>query len=90
MPYIEEVQAPHIDDSQTLDVQYILQGGRVLRQPPPAAVARPLEETSAPNEARAEDDEILRQLHSTQARISIWSLLASSSTHRDVLTRALS
>ena len=90
VPYIEEVQAPHIDDSQTLDVQYILQGGRVLRQPPPAAVARPLEETSTPKEARAEDDEILRQLHSTQARISIWSLLASSSTHRDVLTRALS
>ncbi|RVW93377.1 hypothetical protein CK203_022397 [Vitis vinifera] len=90
VPYIEEVQAPHIDDSQTLDVQYILQGGRVLRQPPPAAVARPLEETSAPKEARAEDDEILRQLHSTQARISIWSLLASSSTHRDALTRALS
>ncbi|RVW97606.1 Retrovirus-related Pol polyprotein from transposon opus [Vitis vinifera] len=41
-------------------------------------------------EVRAEDDEILRQLQSTQARISIWSLLASSSTHRDALTRALS
>ncbi|RVW66340.1 hypothetical protein CK203_065238 [Vitis vinifera] len=41
-------------------------------------------------EVREEDDEILRQLQSTQARISIWSLLASSSTHRDALTRALS
>ncbi|RVW29023.1 hypothetical protein CK203_088881 [Vitis vinifera] len=41
-------------------------------------------------EVRAEDDEILRQLQSTQARISIWSLLASSSTHRDALIRALS
>ncbi|RVW71793.1 hypothetical protein CK203_055182 [Vitis vinifera] len=36
-----------------------------------------------------EDDEILRQLRTTQARISIWSLLASSSTHRDALVRAL-
>ena len=32
----------------------------------------------------------MRQLWSTQARISIWSLLASSSTHRDALIRALS
>ncbi|RVW90362.1 Transposon Ty3-I Gag-Pol polyprotein [Vitis vinifera] len=46
--------------------------------------------TSSQEEVRAEDDEILRQLQSTQARISIWSLLASSSTHRDALTRALS
>ncbi|RVW56783.1 Retrovirus-related Pol polyprotein from transposon 17.6 [Vitis vinifera] len=61
-----------------------------MRQPPPAA-ARPVEGTSASQEeVRAEDDEILRQLQSTQARISIWSLLASSSTHRDALTRALS
>ena len=59
-----------------------------MRQPPPAA-ARPVEGTSAPEEVRAEDDEILRQLQSTQARISIWSLLASSSTHRDALIRAL-
>ncbi|RVW12352.1 hypothetical protein CK203_104923 [Vitis vinifera] len=36
-----------------------------------------------------EDDEILLQLRTTQARISIWSLLASPSTHRDALVRAL-
>ena len=60
-----------------------------MRQPPPAAV-RPVEGTSASEEVRVEDDEILRQLQSTQARISIWSLLASSSTHRDALIRALS
>ncbi|RVW92143.1 hypothetical protein CK203_027058 [Vitis vinifera] len=54
------------------------------------AAARPLGGTSSQEEVRAEDDEILRQLQSTQARISIWSLLASSSTHRDALTRALS
>ncbi|XP_059596919.1 uncharacterized protein LOC100852852 [Vitis vinifera] len=90
IPDVEEVQAPHSDDPQTLDVQYILRGGRVVRQPPPAA-ARPVEGTFASQEeVRAEDDGILRQLQSTQARISIWSLLASSSTHRDALTRALS
>ncbi|KAJ9691124.1 hypothetical protein PVL29_013344 [Vitis rotundifolia] len=80
IPDVEEVQAPCVEDPQTLDVQYILRGGRVMRQPPPAA-ARPVEGISAPEEVRAEDDEILRQLQSTQARISIWSLLASSSTH---------
>ncbi|XP_034689106.1 uncharacterized protein LOC117916976 [Vitis riparia] len=89
IPDVEEVQAPYVDDSQTLDIQYVLRGGRVMRQPPPSA-ARPVEGTSAPEEVRAEDDEILRQLQSTQARISIWSLLASSSTHRDALIRALS
>ena len=59
-----------------------------MRQPPPAA-ARPVEGISASEEVRVEDDEILRQLQSTQARISIWNLLASSSTHRDALIRAL-
>ena len=29
-------------------------------------------------------------MHTNEARISIWSLLASSSTHRDALIRALS
>ncbi|RVW84879.1 hypothetical protein CK203_039490 [Vitis vinifera] len=58
---VEEVQAPYVDDSQTLDIQYVLRGGRVMRQSPPAA-ARPVEGT----------------------------LLASSSTHRDALIRALS
>ena len=58
---VEKVQTPHINDSQTLDVQYILREGRILRQPPPA-VARPLEGISALEEVRVEDDEILRQL----------------------------
>ena len=61
-----------------------------MRQPPPAAATRPLGGTSSQEEVRAEDDEILRQLQSTQARIFIWSLLASSNTHWDALTRALS
>ena len=37
-----------------------------------------------------EDDEIIKQLQSTHARISIWSLLTSSTTHRETLIRALS
>ena len=49
-----------------------------------------MEGTSSYEEVRREDDEILRQLQSTQAHISIWSLLASSSTHKDALIRALS
>ena len=60
-----------------------------MRQPPPTTT-RPVKGTSAPDEVRIEDDKILRQLQSSQARISIWSLLASSSTHRDALIRALS
>ncbi|RVW79648.1 hypothetical protein CK203_065292 [Vitis vinifera] len=53
-------------------------------------VARPLEGTSTPDKVRRKDDEILRQLQSTQACISIWSLLTSSNTHRDALIQALS
>ena len=86
---VEEVQTPYVDVSQTFDVQNILYWDRVLRQPPPTVV-RPLEGISTPEEARKEDDEILRQFQSTQARISIWSLLASSSTHKDALIQALS
>ena len=44
----------------------------------------------ARDEIQKEDDEILHHLRTTQALISIWSLLASSSTHRDALIRALS
>ena len=52
--------------------------------------ARLLDGTSAPEEVRREDDEVLTQCQSTQARISIWNLLASSNTHKDALTIALS
>ena len=69
------------------DVQIFMRSGRVA-QPPP--VDRPFAGIDARDEIQREDDEILRQLCTTQARISIWSLLASSSTHRDALIRALS
>ena len=55
---VEEVQTQYIDVSRTLDVRYILYGGRVLQQSPPTA-ARPLDGTSAPEEVRREDDKIL-------------------------------
>ena len=68
------------------DVLIITRSGRVA-QPPP--IDRPFAGIDARDEIHKEDDEILRQLRTTQARISIWSLLASSSTHRDALIRAL-
>ena len=68
------------------DVQIVTRSGRVA-QPPP--VDRPFAGIDARDEIQREDDEILCQLRTTQARISIWSLLASSSTHRDALIRAL-
>ena len=69
------------------DVQIVTRSGRVA-QPPP--VDRPFTGIDAKDEIQREDDEILRQLRTTQARISIWSLFSSSSTHRDALIRALS
>ena len=64
------------------DVQIVTRSERV-------AQPRPVYRLFASTDAR-EDDEILCQLRTTQARISIWSLLASSNTHRDAFIRALS
>ena len=60
----------------------------VQQQPP--IVARPLESDATRKETKQEDDEILRQPRSTQVRIFIWSLLASSTSHWEALVRALS
>ena len=68
------------------DVHIVTRSRRVA-QPPP--IDGPFAGTNARDEIQREDDEILRQLRTTQARISIWSLLASSSTHRDALIRVL-
>ena len=61
IPNVEEVQTPYVDDVHTPDVQYVIRGGRIVRQQPPI-VTRPLEGTSSHEEFRREDDEILRQL----------------------------
>ena len=67
------------------DVHIVTRSGRVV-QPE----TRPLEGTGSRDDVIQEDDEIMRQLQSTQARISIWSLLASSTAHRDAHIRSLS
>ena len=67
-------------------VQIVTRSGKIA-QPP--HIDRPFAGTNARKDVQRENDEILCQLRTTQARISIWSLLASSSTHRDALVRAL-
>ena len=89
IPDIDEVHTPYVDDVHTPDIQYVIRGGRVVRQQSPTTV-RPLGGATSHEEVRREDGEILKQLQSTQARISIWTLLASSNTCRNALIRALS
>ena len=72
---------------QYIDVQIVTRSGKVALPPP---IDRPFAGIDARDEIQREDDEILRQLRTTQARISICSLLASSSTQREALIRALS
>ena len=67
------------------DVHIVTRSGRIV-QPE----TRPLKGTGSRDDVIQEDDEIMRQFQSTQARISIWSLLASSTAHRDALIRSLS
>ena len=52
------------------DVQIVTRSGRVA-QPPP--IDRPFAGTSTREDVQREDDEILCQLRTTQARISIWT-----------------
>ena len=60
----------------------------MVRQLPPVP-SRPIDPDTTRDETVREDDEIIKQLQSTHARISIWSLLASSTTHGETLIRAL-
>ena len=62
---------------------------RVIREQP-LVPSRPLDLDTTRDETVREDDEILKKLQSTQARNSIWSLLASSTTHKESLIWALS
>ena len=61
IPDVEEVLTPYVDDVHIPDIQYVIRGGRMVQQQP-LTTARPLEGTSSHEEARREDDEILRQL----------------------------
>ena len=71
---------PKDDDSDERDIQIVTRNGKIAQPPPPTI--RPFEDAASREEVRRENDEVLRQLQSTQALISIWSLLASSSTHK--------
>ena len=61
----------------------------MVRQQPPVP-SWPIDPDTTRDETVREDDEIIKQLQSTHSRISIWSLLAFSTTHRETLIRALS
>ena len=61
----------------------------MVRQQPPVP-SRPIDPDTTTDETVREDDVIIKQLQSTHVRISIWSLLASFTTHRETLIRALS
>ena len=79
--FLEEYRPVH------RNVQVVTRSGRVA-QPP--LIDRPFVGIDGRDEIQRGYDEFLRQLRTTQARISIWSLLASSSTHTDALIKALS
>ena len=83
------IQTPHRGTVNTPEIQYVIREGRVVRQQPPVP-SHPIDPDTSKDETVREDDEILKQLQSTHAHISIWSLLASSTTHRETLIRALS
>ena len=56
----------------------------MVRQQPPIP-SRPIDLDTTRDKMVRENDEIIKQLQSTHACISIWSLLASSTTHREAL-----
>ena len=87
-PSVSFILWPDDDDSKGRDVQIMTHSGRVAQSSP--LVARPFDGVVSHEEVRKEDDELLRQLQSIHAHISIWSFLASSSTQRDALIQALS
>ena len=61
----------------------------MVKQQPPV-LSRPIDPDTTRDKIMREDDEIIKRLQSTHARISIWSLLASSTAHRETLIKALS
>ena len=61
---------PHRGTVDTPEIQYVIRGGRVVRQKPPVP-SRPIDPDTTREETVREDDEIIKQLQSTHARISI-------------------
>ena len=55
---------PHRGTVDTPEIQYVIKGGRVVRQQP-LVPSRPIDPDTARDEIVREDDEILKQLHST-------------------------
>ena len=78
----------NIDEIIDLDVHIVTCGERVIQ--PPLVETKPFKGIGSRDVVIREHDEMMRQLQSTQTCISIWSLLASFTAHRDALIRALS
>ncbi|XP_077252356.1 uncharacterized protein LOC143891701 [Tasmannia lanceolata] len=82
-------------DDQCDELQHVTRGGRVFK-PPELSAENPAEIARAAGNQRLnksvaeeEDDNLLKQLRKTQANISIWGMLMSSSKHRKVILREL-
>ena len=88
IPFVPFILWPEDDDLKGRDIQIMTRSRRVV-QPSPL-VSRPFDDVVSHEKVKRKDDELLRQLQSTQTCISIWSLLASPSTHRNALIQALS
>ena len=55
------ILTPHGETIDTPEIQYIIRGGRVVRQQPPVP-SRPIDPDITKDEIVREDDEILKQL----------------------------
>ncbi|XP_077251918.1 uncharacterized protein LOC143891167 [Tasmannia lanceolata] len=77
------------------ELRHVTRGGRVfkpaeLRAENPAAAVRAAENQGQNRpSADEEEDNLLKQLKKTQANVSIWGLLMSSSKHRKVVLKEL-
>ncbi|XP_077249078.1 uncharacterized protein LOC143888502 [Tasmannia lanceolata] len=82
-------------DDQCDEMRHMTRGGRVFK-PPELSADNPAEIARAADGQRQnrfvvseEDDNLLKQLKKTQANISVWGLLMSSSKYRKVVLKEL-
>ncbi|XP_077249077.1 uncharacterized protein LOC143888501 [Tasmannia lanceolata] len=96
-PYVLEIEDDDLLflDDQCDELQHVTRGGRVFK-PPELSIENPAEIARAAGNQRQNrsvteegDDNLLKQLKKTQANISIWGLLMSSSKHRKVILKEL-